>query len=448
MVRPARWRILKRLSTVALVTLLLAFAWKARSPALRRVRPLLPVAMVTSGLVVGVALRERTAARLAIAGAAAAAIALGVLHEHRFEDARERVLRASPERLARVGRHLVVGFEDFASLAPLVERGAVGGIFLSTHNVAGRSIEQTRAEIDRLQAIQTGAGRPPLWVMADQEGGRISRLSPPLPQLPPLSSVAQLARSPEERDVLALAFGAFQGAGLAAMGVNLNLGPVVDVPDERSSPLFDPYSRISTRAISRDPEEAAAIATAYARGLSSQGVQATFKHFPGLGTVPADTHFFRARLESSLSQLEARDWVPYHALPDDAAVMVAHVVLPEVDPERIASLSPAVVQGLLRDRLGHQGLVITDDLCMTPVRHSTGGTWRAGREALNAGVDLLLVSYDSDQLFEVMDGLLAADAAGALDPERLERSQARLELASARWAGRGALASSSGQQVR
>ncbi|MBI5543220.1 MAG: glycoside hydrolase family 3 protein, partial [Deltaproteobacteria bacterium] len=115
-----------------------------------------------------------------------------------------------------------------------------------------------------------------------------------------------------------------------------------------------------------------------------------------------------------------------------SVVMVAHVVVPAVDGEEIASLSPRVIDEVLRGRLGHRGLVITDDLCMAPVSHGPGGIRRGAVAALNAGADLLLVSYDTDQYFEVMDALLEAEREGRLDTKALETSRTRL------WAPRAA----------
>lgn len=263
-----------------------------------------------------------------------------------------------------------------------------------------------------------------------------SRLSPPLPYLPSIAEAVAAAQDPLVRESLAGDYGTTQGQGLAALGINVNLGPVVDVPDGGVSPFVDPYSRIATRAVSTDPLEAARLAAAYARGLEGQGVRATFKHLPGLGRARADTHFFRAEIDAPLAALETHDWVPYREAlgKTQSLVMVGHVVVTAVDPERVATLSPKVVEGVLRGRLGHTGLVITDDLCMRPITGGPGGLRGAGALALSAGVDLLLVSYDADQYWQVMRGLLEADAQGRMARTKLSASEARLGHGSGRTA--------------
>lgn len=430
---------LARLWELALSAALLVFALYHTVPFFHRVRFLLPAAMAAAALLVALALLRPRRHRAFSAALCFAALGAGHAAHDEVERARAHVLAAQPAALERLGRHVVVGFDRFEDLVPLVERGAVGGIFLAPRNVRGRSVEEVARRVAHLQAIQADAGRPPLLVMADQEGGKVSRLSPPLPYLPSIAEAVAATQDEAGRVVLAGEFGTTQGEGLAAMGVNVNLGPVVDVPDGGSSPVVDPYSRIATRAVSGDPREAARLAAAYARGLEAQGVRATFKHFPGLGRAKADTHFFRTELAAPLEDLELSDWVPYReALSGtQSLVMVGHVVVRAVDSERVATLSPKVVDGVLRGRLGHAGLVITDDLCMRPITSGPGGLRGAGALALSAGVDLLLVSYDADQYWQVMAGLLEADARGRLDRAKLAASETRLGARPAAYGGQG-----------
>ena len=171
-----------------------------------------------------------------------------------------------------------------------------------------------------------------------------------------------------------------------------------------------------------------AIALAFSQGLRKAGVGATLKHFPGLGRIEADTHHFQAHLDAGIDDLTASDWRPFRAVVEDgqAALMVGHVVLDAIDPNRPASHSKAVVQGLLRDRWRHQGLVISDDMVMSPIYQHDFCT--AVTEALNAGVDLLLVAYDGRQYYKAMDCALTALHHGELDRDMLAQSAARLAI--------------------
>lgn len=311
----------------------------------------------------------------------------------------------------RLGARFIVGYRDFDEVARLAGRGLIGGVYLARHNVRGRSIAEIRAEIDHLQQLRTDAGLPPLIVAADQEGGSVAHMSPPLDPMPALASL--LDGDDATLEARAHAYGVRQGAGLAMLGVTLNFGPVVDLRPTGGGPLLDTHTRIGERAIAADPALVARIARAYGEGLASAGVQATLKHFPGLAGVGADTHHFRARLDTPPADLAARDWRPFReAAASSAAIMLGHVVLPALDPARPASLSPAVVRGLLRDQWGYDGLLITDDLNMGAVYRR--GLCKATVDALQAGVDLVLISYDPDQFYPAMHCALAAARDGRL----------------------------------
>jgi beta-N-acetylhexosaminidase len=163
-------------------------------------------------------------------------------------------------------------------------------------------------------------------------------------------------------------------------------------------------------------------------------VHCTLKHFPGLGRVFDDTHKVTAELDASTAELEASDWMPFrHLKPEDAAfTMLGHARLMALDSARPASFSETVVKGLLRENWKHDGVLITDDFSMGAVTLSREGPAGGAIEALNAGVDLVLVSYDPDQYFYIMDALLKADRDGRLRAEALQASDARLRRAAAR----------------
>lgn len=328
--------------------------------------------------------------------------------------------------LPKLGQHLVVGFSDWQAVRVLAERGLIGGIFVTTQNIRGRSPEAIRSEISALQDSRVGAGLPPLIVTTDQEGGIVSRLSPPLSPMPPLAEVIGNAR-PDEIESLAFAYGRYQGRELAALGININLAPLADLSSRDDHHHFDFRSLIGRRAIGEDPLRVSAAVTGYAHGLEQAGLRATLKHFPGLGRVRSDTHIMPATLAASENDLESRDWIPFrHGLQaTQSLLMVGHATLNAVDDGKPASLSEKVIQGIVRERWGHDGVLITDDLSMgAVVRH---GLCSAGVEALNAGADLLLVSYDAEQFYEVLACLQQADRRGTLNTVRLNASHRRLE---------------------
>jgi beta-N-acetylhexosaminidase len=358
--------------------------------------------------------------------AAGATLAL----ETQFQYQRRVVLAADPGELEKLGAHIFIGYRNRAMLDAVMQRRALAGIFLTTRNVEGKSIEAIHAEIEALQASRRAQGLDPLWIATDQEGGPVSRLSPPLRRMPPLGEVVALYQDNATLMTAVSQYAGRQGSDLRRLGVNLNFAPVVDVNHGLDNP-DDRLSRISTRALSTDPAVVAMVADTYCATMRRTGVACTLKHFPGLGRVYQDTHKVTAELSASPGELEATDWLPFRELMGREApfTMLSHARLTALDPDRPASFSNAVVNGLIRGTWKYDGVLITDDFAMGAVTLSHEGAAGGAIAALNAGVDLILVSYDPDQYFPVMYALLAADRDGRLDQDALARSKARLKRA-------------------
>ena len=377
--------------------------------------------------------RSRLLRLMCVASLALAVFAFGTTAaiELRFQSMRRMVLAADPGELEKLGAHIVVGYRRSSDLQALIERRAIAGVFLSTLNVERKTPDEIRQTVEGWQAVRRTQDLAPLWIATDQEGGAVSRLSPPLGRMPPLAEVVTLHRDPAERLIAVRQYAARQGRELAALGVNLNFAPVVDLNHGVVNPE-DKTSRISTRAISRDPALVAEVAALYCATLMMTGVHCTLKHFPGLGRVFEDTHKLTADLAAPPQELEASDWIPFRRLKEDgsAFTMLGHARLTSIDAERPASFSNAVVKGLLREAWGHQGILITDDFSMGAVTLSHEGPAGGAIAALNAGVDLILISYDPDQYFPVMYALLQATRSGQLHPRALEASKTRLAKAS------------------
>ena len=342
-----------------------------------------------------------------------------------FEFRKRAVLQTEATPTSVLGQHFIVGYSSFPEVAALAAKGLIAGIYVTKHNVAGKTLATLKAEIADLQDRRRAAGLPPLIVAADQEGGIVSHLAPPLTSLPSLSTLADLA--PEIRSAKAEAFGRVHGRELAALGVNLNLAPVLDLRPETKRNRFDFNTLIGYRAISDDPAVVAGIARSYVRGLAASGVDAAVKHFPGLGRVRSDTHHFSANLDTPLAELEASDWRPFREVlaGSGAHLMMGHVTLTAVDPDRAASHSRLVVDGIIRRKWNYQGVVMTDDLVMGAIYQRDVCT--AVVEALNAGVDLLLVAFDGAQFYRIFRCASDALSLGKLDIVTLNDSEARLK---------------------
>ena len=342
-----------------------------------------------------------------------------------FELRKHDVLSAGVTEARQLGPHFMVGYSSFPEVARLAEQGLIGGVYVTRHNIRGRSVDALRAEIAALQDKRRAAGLPPLIVAADQEGGIVGHLAPPLTKVPALATLAGLA--PDDQQTKAEEFGRIHGRELAGLGVNLNLAPVLDLKPPLRRNRLDFHTLIGQRAIATDPVVVSTIASAYVSGLEASGVGATLKHFPGIGRVRTDTHHFSANLNTPVRELEATDWLPFREVlsHSHSALMVGHITLTAVDPDHAASHSKRVVDGIIRDKWGYQGLVMTDDLVMGAIyQHDV---CKAVVEAINAGVDLLLVAYDGAQFYRIFGCALDGSRQGKLDAAMLRASAARLE---------------------
>lgn len=303
----------------------------------------------------------------------------------------------------------------------LVAKEGLGGIILFARNV--RSPAQIWELNYRLRRAAAEADRPPLFVMVDQEGGRVARLKDPFTHLP---SFEDLGAGSDAAGVCAHA--ARVGRELAAAGFNWNLAPVVDVDAVAGGVQ-------KGRCLSSDPDRVGRLAAAYIDGLQGAGCLACAKHFPGLGRTVLDTHQVRPVVELSRTELDAVELPPFRRAAEAgvSGVMVCHAVFAALDPDRPASLSPLVIDGLLRDELGFQGLVVSDDLEMGAVAGQMGPD-EAGVAAYLAGCDVILVCHRPELALAAVDRLTEMVLAGEVPPDLVRQKLGRVLAAKRRLA--------------
>lgn len=338
------------------------------------------------------------------------------------------VLAAPPDLLQTLGSHLIVGYHSASELTPLLSRGALGGVFITARNAKLRNKWQLSGEISRLRTLAAEKGQRPLWIAADQEGGAVARLTPPLPAQSSLNRLLRKTMTHHERDAIISDYATRQAGNLAGVGVNLNFSPVVDLRREGRL-RGDRHTNLHLRAMFDDAGLVADAAKSYCRATAAQGVLCTLKHFPGLRTVNADTHISKARVLATQQALEARDWAPFWIANGKipAAIMVSHAHLNDIDALNPASTSKAVISGLLRREWGYSGLVITDDFYMASIRKRPGGMSRAAVNALNAGADLIVITTGGNDTYHVLYELIEAYQDGRLDQTKLAASRLRLD---------------------
>jgi beta-N-acetylhexosaminidase len=248
--------------------------------------------------------------------------------------------------------------------------------------VFGRNIVD-RPQVAALVAeFRATVGRPDAPVLVDQEGGRVQRLTGPhWPVYPAASAFGGADCSPATQERLAFLSARLMAHDLAEVGISVDCLPVLDVPVAGS------HSVIGNRAYASTAKRVARLGRAAAEGLMAGGVLPVMKHVPGHGRAFADSHIQLPLVGASLAELEAEDFVPFRANADLPAAMTAHVVYSALDPARPATLSPLVVEQIIRKRIGFDGLLMSDDLAMKALR----GTFAARATAIfEAGLDIAL----------------------------------------------------------
>jgi beta-N-acetylhexosaminidase len=308
----------------------------------------------------------------------------------------------------QAGHVLVAGFSSVEEATAQIRDLHLGGVIVMEPNV--ESADQVRRDV---AALQSAHDRPyPLVVGVDQEGGRVARIGEPVTEFPTLMTLGAA------RDgALARRAARASGAELRALGFTMVFAPVADVTSGPDDPT------IGSRSASSDPRVAADVAAAAVWGYADAGILAVAKHFPGHGSVPADSHLELPVQTATIAELRRRDFVPFEAVTGAhvPAVMVAHIDVQDVDDGVPSSLSPDVV-GLLRKDLGFEGLVITDAQNMAAVA-GTYGAGEAAVRALSAGVDVILMPADVRAAHRA---IVAAVSDGRLPSARLAEAATRV----------------------
>jgi beta-N-acetylhexosaminidase len=292
----------------------------------------------------------------------------------------------------------------------------VAGMHAGAMIVYKQNIKDTQQLHDYLATIKAHAHLP-MIISMDEEGGGVDRLGD-LNLAPPLPSAQSLAATGNPQ--AAYDAGVTAAKEMLALGINTNLAPVVDV---RGSP----YSIEWTRLFGSNPKTVDKYAGAFLDGLQSNGVIGCLKHWPGIGSITEDPHQTLPTMPRSLSQLQSSDFVAFEGLLDDdpGMIMVTHVIVPELDPKLPATLSPAVVQRTLRDKLGYQGVVMTDSLYMKGISNQYSLPQAAVLSVL-AGDDLLEGAYDTYSMRGMVQALKNAVKSGKITEERIDESVRRI----------------------
>lgn len=313
----------------------------------------------------------------------------------------------------KVGQMFVVsvtGTESDYYIEKMVRERNIGGVLLFGYNMESEA--QTRSLVDSLQglAMETGPAVP-LFVAVDHEGGKIASA----PWIEPLPAAAELGERGDPEEVRRIAEEI--GTELRGAGVNTNFAPVVDTGFGAA---------IETRSYGEDPSLVSRMSAAAVEGFEAADIVSTAKHFPNHGVAAVDSHVGFPVVEHDMSKVRAYDLPPFRAAIEAGVpmVMMGHLIYPAIDPERPASLSPHAVR-LLREELGFDGVIVSDDLSMAGAS-GEGTVSDAAVAAVKAGVDLLIISGAAQEQADAYEAVVAAIEAGEIPEERITRSVRRV----------------------
>ena len=293
----------------------------------------------------------------------------------------------------------------------------VGGMILFARNF------ESPAQLKRLTSSIHALRSPSLPIAVDHEGGRVQRFRDGFTTIPPMRALGEeWNRAPEHAQKLARDVGIVIGTELLAHGVDFSFAPVLDLDWGESGV-------IGNRAFHADAEIVSALARALIEGLTSAGMASVGKHFPGHGFVRADSHHEIPIDARAYADIRDADLLPFRELSDGTmmAVMPAHVIYPAVD-RHPAGFSPKWLKEILRDALGFDGVIFSDDLSMEGASVAGNVTQRA-QAALDAGCDMVLLCNDAGKADELLAGLTASNIVPGADlTRRLERMRGKSGL--------------------
>ncbi|MFC2140609.1 beta-N-acetylhexosaminidase [Candidatus Auribacterota bacterium] len=324
----------------------------------------------------------------------------------------------SPRIKEKIGELFMLGFEG-TTITPQIKRLItefyVGNVILFARNVKNPS--QLKKLCHNLQTLRKTVSPTPLLIAVDQEGGAVTRIFKKGLIFPGNMSLGSLGSKQ-----YAYRVGKAIGSELNALGINLNLSPVLDINTNPKNP------GIGVRALSDDPKTVSELGRALISGMQKNGTSACAKHFPGKGDACLDAHLFLPTIYTPFKKLNQRELKPFRAAIKEkvAAIMVSHVMYPDYDPTHPASISKKINSYLLRKKMNFQGLILTDDLEMKAIAQEIGIP-QATITSLKNGVDIVLICHTFKQQLLSIRSVYQAVAAGEITQKELNKKFNRID---------------------
>ncbi|WP_054024875.1 beta-N-acetylhexosaminidase [Bacillus sp. FJAT-28004] len=316
----------------------------------------------------------------------------------------------------KIGQMVIVGIEGISvqkQAKELIEKYRVGGFILYKDNMndAAQILKLLNQLKETNQQNQT-----PLWLSLDQEGGKVNRMPAEFIKLPPASEVGKVGNTDYTNQI-----GQALGEEVRSLGFNMDFAPVLDINSNAKNPV------IGNRSYGTDAETVIKHGIETMKAIQSKQVAAVVKHFPGHGDTSVDSHLDLPVVNKSLEELKAFELLPFEeAIQQDTdAIMIAHLLIPKIDKDYPASLSKKLITKLLREELGYEGVVMTDDMTMGGItEHFDVG--KAAVTSILAGSDIILIGHDYKTQISVLQALKKNVRDGVISRDMLDNSVYRI----------------------
>ncbi|MBZ4664863.1 MAG: beta-N-acetylhexosaminidase [Mahella sp.] len=324
----------------------------------------------------------------------------------------------------KIGQMVIVGLDGYnidENAKTLIEEKHVGGFILFERNVedAAQLLNLTNS-LKRANTVN----KIPLFISVDEEGGRVSRMPDSIKKLPTNKAIGQI----NDADY-SFGIGSVIGKELKAFGFNMDFAPVLDINSNPKNPV------IGDRSFGADAQTVTKLGIQTMEGIRTGGVISVVKHFPGHGDTSVDSHIDLPSVNNSLERLRSFELIPFASAIENNAdgIMVAHILLPKIDPGYPSSMSKKIITGILREELKYDGVILSDDLTMGAIvdNYSIG---TAAVKALNAGIDIVLVCHEYENEIAVVEAIKKAANEGAISMDKIDASVYRILALKQRYA--------------
>lgn len=318
----------------------------------------------------------------------------------------------------KIGQMIVTGFPEETisrEFTNLVKEYKVGNVILFQYNQKSRrQLKALCGELEKMIEGETGVAP---FITSDEEGGIVSRLPLDMPKMPSPLGQAALGEIERVRQAAEIT-----GRELKEVGINFNLAPVLDINNNPNNPV------IGVRSYGTTSKEVCTFGMAALRGYKDANIMTTGKHFPGHGDTNQDSHLTLPTITKTWEELLQRELLPFQEAISQGipAITIAHICFPKVEPEHIpATMSHKVITGLLREKLGFQGLIISDCMEMKAIK-DTYGVAKGSVEAIKGGMDLIFISHTPKEVEKSIETIEEAVQKGEIPMERIDESLRRI----------------------